>query len=433
MLLLGRQVIDAPWFRAFVGGIEPLGDKMEIVRRYEIGLSNALKSHSVPLTSLYRPTPDETRTAEALWEDWQRSKVGGAAALGKRPSAASNQYNPLQFHAESIARRFGFIKSEVLRDNPHGLDLSFVRDVATPERLAFINSIVERDRQLYAPAKLGKLASVSIEQTPVPAARYATWGTPRTKGVRIAVVAHVFFPDVLEELLSRLDAIVEPFDLYLTTPHEQLVAPLLRRGAKIAHSVTVALTENRGRDLGPFIRLHREKRLDGYLAVLKLHTKKSRYSDKGDAWRGALLDDLAGDSLKVRRIVALFEKGGIGMVGPQNDYLCDASFWGSNRSRVEAILTATGAAGDGRYPPLGFFAGSMFWFAPPALEPLKTLPDAHLAFEQEAGQQDGTMAHALERIFAPLARSQGLVTTSLGLGGAEIADTDTSKNRVPVL
>ncbi len=75
----------------------------------------------------------------------------------------------------------------------------------------------------------------------------------------------------------------------------------------------------------------------------------------------------------------------------------------------------------------------MFWFAPDALKPLATVAEDQLAFEPEVGQQDGTLAHALERVFAPLARAQGFRTTSLDLKGAEIADTDTSGNRVPVL
>jgi rhamnosyltransferase len=83
--------------------------------------------------------------------------------------------------------------------------------------------------------------------------------------------------------------------------------------------------------------------------------------------------------------------------------------------------------------PLGFFAGSMFWFNPAALAPLHAIPQGHLAFEPEAGQQDGTLAHAFERIFCNIARSTGYVTTSLTLGGEEIDSTATDCNTVPVL
>jgi len=432
MLLLGRPVLEASWFQAFVNAIEPLGDKMEIVRRYELGLTALLKDNGANITALFAPDAEQVKSAKAAWLRWR--KANGATWQGLRPRTASaaDQYNPIQFHAEDIARSLGFVKAEVLRDNPHDIDLAFVGEVAGAETKAGIERLLDRSHQHYVVAEPGKLATVAAATTPIPTARTAVWGTPRARGIRLAVVVHAFFPDVLEEIVAQFPHIVEPFDLYVTTPHEELASPILRLGASHATSVTVAITENRGRDIGPFLNLLRSGAFDRYLAVLKLHTKKSRYSGQGDAWRRGLVDELIGDSLKVRRAVSLFETGAVGIVGPHGDYLSHPSFWGSNRAKVATLLEGLGAP-SGAKAHLGFFAGSMFWFAPQALKPLHAIPEQELAFDQELGQQDGTLAHALERVFAPLARAQGLRTTSLALKGAEVADTDTSGNRVPVL
>ena len=54
-----------------------------------------------------------------------------------------------------------------------------------------------------------------------------------------------------------------------------------------------------------------------------------------------------------------------------------------------------------------FVAGSMFWLRLPALRPLL---DAGLAiedFETEASQIDGTLAHAVERVFAHVVLNSG--------------------------
>jgi len=432
MLLIGRRVLDAVWFQNFVNAIEPLGDKMEIIRRYELGMTALLRVNGASFAALFTPTAEQMKSAKAAWLRWRKAHGGSWQGLRARTASAADQYNPVQFHAEELARSLGFIKAEVLRDNPHGIDLSFVEEIAGPERRTEIDRLMAGSRHRYQPAQPGKLATVAAVAKPIPTARLAVWGTPRTRGVRIAVVIHAFFPYVLEEIVGYLSNIVEPFDLYVTTPHEELVAPIFRLGAVHAASVTVAVTENRGRDIGPFINLLRQGVFDGYLAVLKLHTKKSRYSGQGDAWRRSLVDELIGDSLKVRRAVSLLETDDVGIVGPHADYLSHPSFWGSNRERVMTLLKGLGASSKAA-PPLGFFAGSMFWFAPDALKPLKTLPDEALTFDQELGQQDGTLAHALERVFAPLARAQGLRATSLTLKGAEIAGTDTSGNRVPVL
>jgi len=49
----------------------------------------------------------------------------------------------------------------------------------------------------------------------------------------------------------------------------------------------------------------------------------------------------------------------------------------------------------------------MFWFRPAALAGLLDLELADADFEPEAGQVDGTMAHAMERFLGLLVRSNG--------------------------
>jgi rhamnosyltransferase len=248
------------------------------------------------------------------------------------------------------------------------------------------------------------------------------------------VVVHLYYYDLLEEILQSLRNIVEPFDLFITTPHEADVAKIVNTCSSLAASVTVRLSENKGRDIGPFMVLLLEGKLDGYLAILKLHSKKSTYSDLGGEWRKKLYDSLMGTSFLVRKVISYFETGAVGIIGPHDFYLSDEQFWGANRETVKCILIGADALNGREDPKLGFFAGSMFWFNPRALKALQSLPEGIIQFEAENGMQDGTIAHALERVFCPIARAAGYLTTSVPLkGGVEIDSTETERNRVPVL
>jgi lipopolysaccharide biosynthesis protein len=215
---------------------------------------------------------------------------------------------------------------------------------------------------------------------------------------QVAIVAHVFYFELLDEILFHWRVLSEtvgaPVNLHLTTSPsghhaiEQRVSSLA-----CAH---VHVTPNRGRDIAPFLYLLNSGTLDQYDAVLKLHTKKSPHLRHGDLRRRMLFALLAGNVGQVRKILDLFDNPATGMVGWRLSFRNRPFWWMANQSRVADLTTRT-------VPPLkpvvGFFEGSMFWVRPKALAPLKTLALIHGDFETEEGQVDGALHHAVERMF----------------------------------
>lgn len=225
---------------------------------------------------------------------------------------------------------------------------------------------------------------------------YVTSGGPSC----VAVILHAFHTGLLLEFRAYLDHIPVPADLFISTDTEEKRVDVSACFANWNKgSVEVRVMPNRGRDIAP--------KLVGFAAphnhydyVLHLHTKTSPHESRLGGWRGYLLDTLVGSPAVIRGIFEAFARAPrLGMLAPQHiDELRPWIRWGRNHAQAEELAARMG------FPlphaaPLDFPSGSMFWARSAALRPLL---DLHLGFDDfqaEAGQNDGTLAHAVERLY----------------------------------
>jgi hypothetical protein len=234
-----------------------------------------------------------------------------------------------------------------------------------------------------------------------------------------AVVAHVYYEDTWPDIAGVLRRLSIPFDLIVTTvPGRDRLAGEVARDFPDAE---VIMTENRGRDVRPFLDLLEAGRLDRYRYVCKIHGKKSndggRISYLGALWRRrSLFDLLAGPGI-AESIVRTFETdASVGIIGPRAFRLPSETSplepsWGKTRPKVLELAAKMGVAPD-KFR-LDFYGGTMFWARPEALRPLRNLNLAR-AFPEEQGLLDGRLEHATERLF----------TTSAVVAGFKLADSD---------
>ncbi|WP_277809983.1 glycoside hydrolase family 99-like domain-containing protein [Chromohalobacter canadensis] len=213
-----------------------------------------------------------------------------------------------------------------------------------------------------------------------------------------AVVLHLYYPDLWDEISPYLAHLNGDYDLYVTLPESASdeAEARVRRDVPEARFARVA---NRGRDISPFLEVLRGIMEHGYGQVCKVHAKRSVHRGDGDDWRREMFGSLLGSAEKIAAIRSAFEKhGDLGLVGPAGHWLSYTRYWGihpESPARVKALLKAMGS--ETPLDSLNFFAGSMFWCRPEALKPLLDNVDWD-DFEHELGQTDGALGHILERV-----------------------------------
>jgi lipopolysaccharide biosynthesis protein len=137
----------------------------------------------------------------------------------------------------------------------------------------------------------------------------------------------------------------------------------------------------------------------GYNLVLKIHTKRSNHLSKKELWSNDLFNKMLGNENMKNILQAFYHHKKLGMIGPSEHILPMSFYYGANATAVEMLGRKMGLQ-DRQFSNLHFIAGTMFYARKEALLPLLSLNLNEKDFEEEAGQLDGTMAHAVERAFA---------------------------------
>jgi len=401
------------WLAGFLDRVEPQNTKFETILRNEIGFGRCIEKDGIAAEALFAPPAFYEAEVEQAGISW-------------------SEVNWTHWAGVDLAARWGFAKGELLRSNPHKLGLDAVWAAASPALLSGAKQMVGSTEGFYKSDGQG-LTQLSQTKGASLVREWVQSNKHRVENARVAVALHLFYVDLLEEILDYLENICEPFDLFITTPFEADVPRILATTGKRGLAVTIALTENKGRDVGPFLSLLRARMLDKYDAVLKLHSKKSLYSEQGKSWRRQILAPLCGDSLTVFKSLALVRRPDVGVVGPSRYFLTNEKYWGANKGNLHTILTAGGVQKAAADPALAFFAGTMFWFKPAALFAIHAMPEAVFEFEAENGKQDGTLAHAWERAFCQLARGASMRAAAIDHPDDDLFDLEHADKRVPVL
>lgn len=243
--------------------------------------------------------------------------------------------------------------------------------------------------------------------------------------LRTVAVLHLYYVDLTDELMDRVDLLPGEVDLVVTTTDdtrkEAIEARLATRPRQYRQQVRV-VASNRGRDISAFLVGCADVLADeSYDIVVKLHGKGSVQDDaNASAWfRRHLLDNLLGSRGEAHDLYDWFEEDrSLGIAVPPVIHMYYPTMghaWLGNRSVAERLADRLGLTVPfDEHTPVAAY-GSMFVARREALVPWLTLGLTWDDFPDGAGYADGTLAHAIERMFCYVAAQTGRYTgTVLG-------------------
>lgn len=228
----------------------------------------------------------------------------------------------------------------------------------------------------------------------------------------VAIIIHVFYEEVMDEILSYLETVKKrPLKLYVTVTPANF-SSVNDKLMKQKHPYEIFRVANRGRDILPFLKIMSRVLSDRYHYLVKIHTKKSLHRRDGHIWRRDVFNQLLTEGNLENMIDHLEKHRQIGILGPEGHVIPLRSYYGSNVPCVEWYTQRMGISKE-VLQSVNFVAGSMFIARATAIEPLLNLAIGEEDFDEESGQIDGTLAHAIERLFPISALSSGMETTTI--------------------
>jgi len=246
---------------------------------------------------------------------------------------------------------------------------------------------------------------------------------PRPEYGRLAVCAHVYYTDMVEELLSLTDNIPCNYDFIATTDSQakkEIIEKTVNGRKNVRNVIVRVVEQNRGRDMSSLFITCRDLFLeDHYDLVCRLHTKKSPQVAAGVAnmFKRHMFENLLNSPDYTTNVLDMFhDQPWIGVAVPPLVHIAFPTMghvWFNNRDAAEQLKAALDLKVNfDPDTPVGAF-GTMFWFRPKALRKLFAHPWQWSDFNAEPRHIDGGLAHVLERMICYVAQDAGYTTQQI--------------------
>ncbi len=122
-----RDLIRSSQFERWWHDMTPVSERLDVIDRYEMGMSAYFSSAGMPIKAAFEPKPDEDviaicRMMASRWdrvEQWVDQSDGAA----KLRVEQARRLNPTHFLWDALLSRHGILKIELLKSNPFDIGM----------------------------------------------------------------------------------------------------------------------------------------------------------------------------------------------------------------------------------------------------------------------------------------------------------------------
>ena len=229
---------------------------------------------------------------------------------------------------------------------------------------------------------------------------------------KIAIQAHIYYDDLIYEIINKIKNIPVKYDLFITTNNivNKKLIELYIEKELIPNKYEILIVENKGRDILPLLTQFNHKIIKKYKYFCHIHSKKTTFTYFGDNWRQYLLENLLGSKEIISEILTDFENNDkLGFIFPEAYYKTLLEY-GNTLTKEDRYYMNFLIQKIDKYKKIGdkidFPIGNMFWAKVNSVYQIFEI-NIKNEFPKENMQIDGTIMHAIERIWLFLVKLNG--------------------------
>lgn len=235
--------------------------------------------------------------------------------------------------------------------------------------------------------------------------------------VKVALIFHAYFSDLVDSTYHYVNSMPEWADIYITTDTQEKKEFFEKkfRDHKFGR-LQVLLIENRGRDVSALLVAAKGFVME-YDVVCFAHDKKVTQlepSSVGAAFAYHCLENTLGTEQYVNNVINLFYNNPrLGLLTPMPPYHADyyptiGNEWAANFEATRILGERLGLRVDisEKFSPIAPL-GTMFWFRTQGMKRLFDEDWEYKDFPEEPNKNDGTLLHAIERIYGFVEQDAG--------------------------